>query len=85
MTQTLFWPDYLYFAHTLSDDQWAPLHLAADMGDLLVYKHILEKSKNKNPKTKIGEVPLSRAAFKVQHVKIDLNTKLRDTYSRFEN
>ena len=34
------------------------------MGDLLVYKHILEKSKNKNPKNKIGEVPLSRAAFK---------------------
>ena len=45
------------------------------MGDLLVYKHILEKSKNKNPTNKTGEVPLSRAAFKVQHVKFDLNTK----------
>ena len=63
--------------------QCAPLHVAAANGDLLLFKHILEKSYDKNPQDRSGETPFHSAAsynqleickFIIEHAK-DKNPK----------
>ena len=41
----------------------APLHVAAAYGDLLLFKQILKKSYDKNPKGELGETPFHWAAW----------------------
>ena len=40
----------------------SPLHTAAHSGDLQLFKHIYEKSKDKNPKGTLGQTPFHAAA-----------------------
>ena len=49
----LQWPDGV---------ECSPLHIAACSGDLQLYKHILEKTKDKNPKGHMGDTPFLTAA-----------------------
>ena len=42
--------------------QWHPLHIAAAQGHLQLYKHIFEKTDDKNPKSFEGLTPLQLAA-----------------------
>ena len=46
------------------NEHLSPLHIAADCGDLLLYKYILEKSSDKNPKHLYDNTPLHYAAWK---------------------
>ena len=41
----------------------SPLHKTAAFCDLLLYKYILEKSSDKNPKDRMGRTPFHSAAF----------------------
>ena len=42
--------------------KWSPLHTAAHSGDLQLFEHIYEKSKDKNPQDKHGQTPFHAAA-----------------------
>ena len=42
---------------------FSPLYITAAFGDLLLYKYILEKSSDKNPKDRMGRTPFHAAAF----------------------
>ena len=49
----LQWPDGV---------ESSPLHIATCSGDLQLFKHILEKAKDKNPKDHFGQTPFHTAA-----------------------